>query len=153
MPARPGREETEQKLLASFKLNTDNLRLDQDFQQNLQGRIAAYYEGEPVDFSTDPAVNLDGAGLFVCKVLQACRKISFGHTKTYNDLAKEVGSPNAARAVGSIMASNPVPLIIPCHRVLCSDGGLGGFSAPGGTATKQRDARPRAGRRARSEHR
>jgi methylated-DNA-[protein]-cysteine S-methyltransferase len=137
LPA-PGREETEQKLLASFKLNSDNLRLDNDLQQNLQGRIVAYYEGEPVDFSTDPAVSLDGAGLFVHKVLQACRKIAFGQTKTYNDLAKEVGSPNAARAVGNIMASNPIPLIIPCHRVLRADGDLGGFSAPGGTTTKQR---------------
>ena len=114
----PQREEAEQKLLASFKLNSDNLCLNQDFQQTVQGRIVAYYEGEPVDFSTDPAVSLDGAGLFVHKVLQACRKIGFGQTKTYNDLAKEVGSPNAARAVGSIMASNPIPLIIPCHRVL-----------------------------------
>jgi methylated-DNA-[protein]-cysteine S-methyltransferase len=134
----PQREETEQKLLGTFKLNIDNLCLNKDFQQNVQGRIVAYYEGEMVDFSTDPAVTLDGAGLFAHKVLQACRKIGFGQTKTYNDLAKQVGSPNAARAVGSIMASNPIPLIIPCHRVLREDGGLGGFSAPGGTATKQK---------------
>ena len=105
---------------------------------DLQERIVAYYEGEPVDFSADPAVSLNGAGPFVHKVLQACRMIAFGQTKTYSDLARQVGSPNAARAVGSVMAGNPVPLIIPCHRVLRTDGGLGGFSAPGGTATKQK---------------
>jgi len=74
----------------------------------------------------------------VRQVLQACRNISFGQTRTYSDLAKQVGSPNAARAVGGVMAHNPIPLIIPCHRVLRTDGGLGGFSAPGGIAIKQK---------------
>jgi methylated-DNA-[protein]-cysteine S-methyltransferase len=132
------RQDAERGLLQGFQSTGDNLRLDKDFQQDLQERIIAYYEGEPVDFSTDPPVVLTGAGLFVHKVLQACRMIVFGQTKTYSDLAREVDSPNAARAVGSVMAGNPVPLIIPCHRVLRTDGGLGGFSAPGGTATKQR---------------
>jgi len=83
-------------------------------------------------------VSLDGAGPFVQEVLHACRKIAFGQTMTYAGLAKQVGSPNAARAVGSALASNPIPLIIPCHRVLRTDGGLGGFSAPGGTDTKRK---------------
>jgi len=91
-----------------------------------------------VDFSTDPAVSLNGSGSFAHKVLQACRKIAFGRTTTYGDLARQVGSPRAARAVGSVMAGNPIPLIIPCHRVLRTNGGLGGFSAPGGTAIKQK---------------
>ncbi|MCX5646423.1 MAG: methylated-DNA--[protein]-cysteine S-methyltransferase [Phycisphaerae bacterium] len=134
----PEHEQAERGLLKSFHHTGDNLSLHKDFQQDLQERISAYYEGEPVDFSTDPAVGLNGAGLFAHKVLQACRKISFGQTITYGELAKRVGSPNAARAVGSVMAGNPIPLIIPCHRVLRADGGLGGFSAPGGTATKQR---------------
>lgn len=98
----------------------------------------AYYEGEPVDFSRDPAVDLNGSHPFARRVLQACRKIAFGRTTTYSDLARQVGSPRAARAVGSVMAGNPIPLIIPCHRVLRTDSGLGGFSAPGGTAIKQK---------------
>jgi methylated-DNA-[protein]-cysteine S-methyltransferase len=49
-----------------------------------------------------------------------------------------LADPNAARAVGNALAANPIPLIVPCHRVIRTDGGLGGFSAPGGTATKQR---------------
>jgi methylated-DNA-[protein]-cysteine S-methyltransferase len=134
----PERQDAERGLLQSLAPAGDNLRLDKDFQQDLQERIVAYYEGEPVDFSTDPALGLNGAGPFVHKVLQACRMIAFGQTKTYSDLARQVGSPNAARAVGSVMAGNPVPLIVPCHRVLRTDGGLGGFSAPGGTATKQK---------------
>ncbi len=91
-----------------------------------------------MDFSTDPAVSLNGSQPFAHKVLQACRRIAFGRTTTYSDLARQVGSPRAARAVGSVMAGNPIPLIIPCHRVLRTDGGLGGFSAPGGTAIKQK---------------
>jgi methylated-DNA-[protein]-cysteine S-methyltransferase len=137
LPA-PERQDAEQGLLQSLLPTGDNLRLDKDFQHELQERIVAYYEGEPVDFSADPAVSPSGAGPFVHKVLQACRMIAFGQTKTYSDLARQVGSPNAARAVGSVMAGNPAPLIVPCHRVLRTDGGLGGFSAPGGTATKQR---------------
>ena len=137
LPA-PERQDAERGLLKSLQPAGDNLCLDKDFQQDLQERIVSYYEGERVDFSLEPAVSLNGSGRFVHKVLQACRKIAFGQTKTYSDLARQVGSPNAARAVGSVMAGNPIPLIIPCHRVLRTDGGLGGFSAPGGTATKQK---------------
>ncbi len=132
------RSKVEQKLRERFWLSGDNFRWDKDFQRNLQERIAAYYEGERVDFSTDPVVSLDGSGPFAHQVLQVCRKIAFGRTTTYSDLARQVGRPRAARAVGSIMAGNPIPLIIPCHRVLRTDGGLGGFSAPGGIAIKQK---------------
>ncbi len=107
------------------------------FLPDLRERIAAYFEGENVDFSTDPAVNLDLLSPFDRKVLQTCRKIPPGETTTYGDLAVRVGHPGAARAVGSALAHNPIPLIIPCHRVLRSDGSLGGFSAPGGLTTKQ----------------
>jgi methylated-DNA-[protein]-cysteine S-methyltransferase len=134
----PQHQEVEQSLLKSLHSAGDNFRWDKDFQRDLQERIIAYYEGEPVDFSTDPAVSLNGSHPFAHKVLQACRKIAFGRTTTYSDLARQVGSPRAARAVGSVMASNPIPLIIPCHRVLRTDGGLGGFSAPGGTVIKQK---------------
>jgi len=131
-------QEVEQKLLERPPSDGDNFRWDKDFQRDLQERIMAYYEGEPVDFSAEPAITLNGSGPFAHGVLQACRKIAFGRTTTYSDLARQVGRPRAARAVGSVMAGNPIPLIIPCHRVLRTDGGLGGFSAPGGTAIKQR---------------
>ena len=107
------------------------------FLPDLQERIVAYFEGENVDFSTDPAVCLDGLSPFDRKVLQTCRKIAPGETTTYGDLAVRIGHPGAARAVGTALAHNPIPLIIPCHRVLRTDGSLGGFSAPGGITTKQ----------------
>ncbi len=132
------RQEVEQKLMESRRSTGDNFRWDKDFQRDLQERIMAYYEGDPVDFSTDPAVSLNESSAFARRVLLACRRITFGRTTTYSDLARQVSSPRAARAVGSVMAGNPIPLIIPCHRVLRTDGGLGGFSAPGGTAIKQR---------------
>jgi O-6-methylguanine DNA methyltransferase len=134
LPA-PERQDAERGLLKSLQPAGDNLSFHKDFQQDLQKRIIAYYEGEPVDFSTDPALSLSGSSPFVHKVLNACRKISYGHTRTYRDLAREVGSPNAARAVGGVMAGNPVPLIIPCHRVVRSDGLLGGFG--GGMKMKE----------------
>ncbi|MEN6574702.1 MAG: methylated-DNA--[protein]-cysteine S-methyltransferase [Phycisphaerales bacterium] len=134
----PDRQGAERGLLLGLELTADDLRLDPGFLPNLQERIIAYFEGENVDFSVEPLVLLDHATTFTRKVLNACRAIPFGQTRTYSELAKQVGSPGAARAVGGVMASNPVPLIVPCHRVLRTDGGLGGFSAPGGTATKQK---------------
>jgi len=134
----PGREQARQGLLQGIPSTDANIRMGKDFQKDLQERIVAYYEGEPVDFRAEPAVQLNGASTFTHQVLRACRNISFGNTKTYSDLARQVGSPGAARAVGSVMAGNPLPLIIPCHRVLRTDGGLGGFSAPGGTAIKHK---------------
>ena len=73
-------------------------------------------------------------------IYEALRKVSFGETVTYGELAKRVGAaePQAAQDVGVAMARNPVPLIIPCHRVLAAGGKLGGFSAPGRTQAKER---------------
>jgi len=134
----PNRQVAERGLLLGLKSAGDELRLDPGFLPSLQERIIAYFEGENVDFSVEPPVLLNHATAFTRKVLNACRAIPFGQTRTYSDLAEQVGSPGAARAVGGVMASNPLPLIVPCHRVLRSDGGLGGFSAPGGTATKRK---------------
>ena len=75
---------------------------------------------------------------FARRVLAACRRIPYGQTLSYAELAAAAGSPGAARAVGSVMAQNRLPLLIPCHRVVGSRGKLGGFSAPGGLETKVR---------------
>ena len=74
---------------------------------------------------------------FYQKVWLECAKIPKGETRTYGFLAKKIGRPGAARAVGSALAKNPFAPEIPCHRVVRSDGGLGGYSAPGGTAAKR----------------
>ena len=134
----PQREMAQRELLDSVGPAAADARFEKTFLADLQQRIVAYFEGEPVDFTVDPAVSLDHTGTFARRVLAACRAIPFGRTRTYADLAGKVGHPGAARAVGTALAGNPIPLIIPCHRVLRSDGGLGGFSAPGGTATKQK---------------
>ncbi len=98
-------------------------------------RLRAYAAGRPVSFR-DIAVDFVPATEFQRRVYALCRRIPHGKTRTYAELAALAGSPGAARAVGNCMARNPVPLVIPCHRVVGSHGRLGGFSAPGGTRTK-----------------
>lgn len=108
-----------------------------DWCCELRERIAAYCAGAPVDFE-DVAVSPQPGSAFRQRVLTQVRRIPFGATCTYREIAESAGSPRAARAVGNVMASNRVPLIIPCHRVLPSSGGLGGFSAPTGVQLKRR---------------
>lgn len=97
-----------------------------------------YFAGERIDFS-HVALDLAGQDEFFRKIYAAARRVGWGQTTTYGSLAKELGAgPEAARDVGQAMARNPVPLIIPCHRVLAAGGKLGGFSAPGGSVAKQR---------------
>jgi len=88
-------------------------------------------------------LDLSGLSPFHRRVLQATRRIPYGRTATYGDLARRVGRPRAARAVGQAMARNPVPLVVPCHRVVAAGGGLGGFGGglggfSGGLALKRR---------------
>lgn len=101
-----------------------------------QAAMVAYFAGQRVEF--DVSLDLTGLTDFRRKVLSACAKIPYGATITYGELADRVGSPGAARAVGGVMANNPVPLIVPCHRVLAASGKMGGFSAQGGVAVKAR---------------
>lgn len=112
-------------------------RAEKFYFKNLQEQIAAYFEGERVDFALDIPVELNGLYGFSHDVLIACRQIWFGQTISYAGLAKKLRRPNAGRAVGNTLAKNPLPLIIPCHRVIRSDGKLGGFTAPGGINLKK----------------
>jgi methylated-DNA-[protein]-cysteine S-methyltransferase len=109
--------------------------------QEVREAIAAvqrYFKGEKVDFSNF-RLDLDEQDGFCKQVYAAARRVAWGHATTYGALAKELGAgPEAARDVGQAMAANPVPLIIPCHRVLAAGGKVGGFSAPGGAAAKIR---------------
>jgi methylated-DNA-[protein]-cysteine S-methyltransferase len=97
-----------------------------------------YFEGEETDFSA-LELDLGDQDDFSRQIYAALRKIGWGHTTTYGALAKRLGAePQAARDVGQAMARNPIPLIIPCHRVLAAGGKVGGFSAPGGALSKVR---------------
>ena len=113
-------------------------RYDRGFSKPLQKKTIAYFNGLHVGFDNDIPVVLDGLSDFTRKVLTACRDIRFGETISYSDLAKRSGRPNAARAVGRILAKNPLPLIIPCHRIIRNNGKIGGFSAQGGIKLKKK---------------
>lgn len=96
-----------------------------------------YFAGSHEDFSAYP-VDLDGIDAFRRAIYRTARQLGYGRTTTYGGLAADAGFPNATRETGVALSRNPVPLIIPCHRILAAGGKLGGFSAPGGTATKQK---------------
>lgn len=100
-------------------------------------RIEDYAEGEPVVFTADD-IDLAGVPAWHRLAYQALLAIGWGQTTTYGDLARTLGDVTLARAVGQAMGANPVPLIVPCHRVLASTGKTGGFSAPGGALAKAR---------------
>jgi O-6-methylguanine DNA methyltransferase len=100
-------------------------------------RIQKHLEGEAQDFG-DVGLDLEGAGAFARRVYEAARKIPAGETMTYGGIAKALGEPGSARAIGQALGSNPIALIIPCHRVVSAGGKGGGFSAHGGLATKAR---------------
>jgi methylated-DNA-[protein]-cysteine S-methyltransferase len=100
-------------------------------------RIEDYVAGEAVDFADVP-LDLAGISDFNRRVYALLLGIGWGETTTYGALAREMGDVTLSRAVGAAMGANPVPLIIPCHRVLASDGKPGGFSAPGGAESKLR---------------
>ena len=100
--------------------------------------VKRYFAGEKIDFSGFQ-LDLEEQDGFFKQTYAAARRVGWGQTTTYGTLAKELGvGPEAARDVGQAMARNPVPLIIPCHRVLAAGGKVGGFSAPGGSGAKIR---------------
>ena len=74
---------------------------------------------------------------FEIKVWNELKKIPFGETRSYKQIAINIGHPKAARAVANACGKNPKPIIIPCHRVIRTNGKIGGFSAPGGSKTKR----------------
>jgi len=100
-------------------------------------KVRNYFNGEHVHFN-DQEINLSGYTPFQKIVLLKTREIPYGATRTYRWLAEQAGYPRAYRAAGGVMRINPLPLIIPCHRVLGSQGQLTGFSATGGLALKHK---------------
>ena len=95
---------------------------------DLHHRLKTYFNGEDVAF-TDLVLDVDDATAFYRRCWEACRSIPRGETRTYRWLACEAGAPNAPRAAGQTMARNRMPIIVPCHRVIGSDGSLRGFGS------------------------
>ncbi|MCA1960434.1 MAG: methylated-DNA--[protein]-cysteine S-methyltransferase [Desulfomonile sp.] len=96
-------------------------------------QLDRYFSGDLTAFTVP--VDVDTGTPFQRKVWEELTRIPYGETRSYADLAAAIGSPRAARAVGSANGENPVPILIPCHRVVKADGALGGFSS--GTHIKQ----------------
>ncbi|MGD9656968.1 MAG: methylated-DNA--[protein]-cysteine S-methyltransferase [Methylocystis sp.] len=99
--------------------------------------LERYFRGEKIDFST-LRLDLHACSPFHKGVYDATRAIGWGTIATYGEIARGVGSPGAARAVGHALSRNPIAVIIPCHRVLAAGGKIGGFSAHGGAGAKAR---------------
>jgi methylated-DNA-[protein]-cysteine S-methyltransferase len=99
--------------------------------------LRRYFDGGAMSFDQVP-VALPPLEEFQQRVYAATRALGWGKTATYGEIAKIAGLPNGAQAVGQAMSRNPVPIIIPCHRVLAAGGKVGGFSAYGGGVTKAR---------------
>lgn len=95
--------------------------------------LKRYLKGERLKI--DIPFDLKGTH-FEKRVWKALLKIPYGKTKSYGEIAKEIGLPNGARAVGNACGKNPIPIIIPCHRVIAGNGGLGGYT--GGTGIKKK---------------
>jgi methylated-DNA-[protein]-cysteine S-methyltransferase len=103
----------------------------------LMDRTDEYFSAKVTRFD-DIACDLPGEKTFAGKVLRALREIPFAQTRSYREVSLAIGREDAARAVATAVGKNPVPLVVPCHRVIYSSGKLGGFSAEGGTDLKQR---------------
>lgn len=99
--------------------------------------LRSYAGGENVGFDDVP-LDLPGIGDFRRAIYREARRLRFGETVTYGELAERAGHPGKARETGQAMGSNPVPLVVPCHRVLAAGRRIGGFSAPGGVDAKAR---------------
>lgn len=99
--------------------------------------MTALLDGERVDLSTIDC-DLDSIDALARDVYAAMRAIPIGQTRTYGDIAAQLGNPQLARHVGRTLGRNPLPIIVPCHRVVGANGRLVGFSADGGIRTKQR---------------
>lgn len=114
----------------SFAPHVDDAHRRARVPDEFAAPLSMYLSQRPVDFQHVP-LDLEGTP-FQKRVWRALRGIPYGACISYADLAREVGAPRATRAVGTANGRNPVPVIVPCHRVIRSDGALGGYSAGAG---------------------
>ncbi len=125
-----------QHLSAEIKSHFPTACLDNNLLKGLQHDLADYFHGRHIEFNC--RVDLSWAGDFTNLVLRRCSRLKPAETMSYKELSQQIGRPHAARAVGNALSKNRMPLIIPCHRIITSNGSPGGFSAPGGIDLKKR---------------
>lgn len=107
-----------------------------ELTERVSHMLMQHFKGERQAFE-NTALDMALPGVFRMRILGLIRSIPFGVVKSYKEVACLAGSPGAARAVGGALAANPLPIIIPCHRVIAGNGRLTGFSAPGGVGMKK----------------
>ena len=112
-------------------------KLTPPWVKDAMARVREHLGGKPQDLTRVP-LDLSRLTPFTAKILRAAQAVPAGRTATYGELAGLAGSPGASRAVGRAMATNPFPVIVPCHRVVAAGGRAGGFSAYGGLLTKEK---------------
>ena len=125
-----------QEVMEDLGADADGAEEDPGFFADIVARISRYSEGD-LSALDDIELDLDDAPPFFRAAWDACRTIPPGETRSYRWLAAEAGNPQAMRAAGQAMARNRFSLIVPCHRVISSDGGLGGYGG-GGLGVKAR---------------
>ena len=108
---------------------------DETLAPDFVAQLQAYFSGKPIVF--DVPLDLAVGTPFQQQVWEACQRIGYGDTASYRALAEAVGKPQAARAVGMAMKRNPLPIVIPCHRICRHDGTIGGYSGTGGLDLKR----------------
>jgi len=123
-----------QEALNALGTKADNATDSPDEFKDITERFQKYFRGEPVVFPNE--IDLSDATPFQRRVWQAAISIPYGETRSYGWIAKQIDNPKAARAVGQAMHRNPFSILVPCHRVVAGDGGIGGFG--GGVEMKQR---------------
>ena len=123
-------------LLGRMAAQFPGMRCEANCFKEAVRELQKYFNGEIPCF--DCPLDFAAATVFQKKVWQAARSIAYGQVRTYSWLAHAINKPRAMRAVGAALGSNPFPIIIPCHRVIRRDGGMGGFSAAEGVELKQK---------------
>lgn len=118
---------TQQRALESLGERVKHAILSPKSFSDITKRFQDYYSGKKTTFPDEP--DFSKATAFQRQVWEATRLIPCGETKSYGWVAKQIGKPLAVRAVGQALGKNPLPIVVPCHRVIAGDGGLGGFGA------------------------
>ena len=128
----PFRQEVEEIIAQRFP----NAQQDDAALESLTKTFDDYFKGKKIF----PSLPIDWSGNteFSKKVLTATQNIPRGEVRTYKWLGIYLGKPRSFRAIGNALRRNPFPIVVPCHRVICSDGSLGGFSAPSGVSLKRK---------------